>query len=65
MDSFAITLLGGISFGMLLFLIASGLSLILGLMGVVNLAHGAVFMIGGYVGITVTNATGSRAWMDW
>jgi branched-chain amino acid transport system permease protein len=59
MDRLAVTLLGGISYGMLLFLIASGLSLILGLMGVVNLAHGAVFMIGGYVGITVAKATGN------
>ncbi len=45
--------LNGIAFGMLLFLLAAGLSLMFGLMGIVNLAHGAYFMVGGYVGLTV------------
>jgi branched-chain amino acid transport system permease protein len=49
----------GIAFGMLLFLLASGLSLMFGLMGVINLAHGAYFMVGGYVGLTVLEATES------
>lgn len=44
--------LNGISLGMLLFLIASGLSMIFGLMNVLNLAHGSVFMWGTYVGLT-------------
>lgn len=57
MEILAISLLNGISFGMLLFVIASGLSLILGLMGIVNVAHGALFMIGGYIGVTVANTT--------
>ncbi len=52
-------LLNGIAFGMLLFLLASGLSLMFGLMGVVNLAHGAYFMMGGYAGLTVLEATDS------
>ncbi len=52
-------MLNGIAFGMLLFLLASGLSLMFGLMGVVNLAHGAYFMVGGYVGLTVLDRTGS------
>lgn len=51
--------LNGIAFGMLLFLLAAGLSLMFGLMGVVNLAHGAYFMIGGYVGLTTFEATES------
>lgn len=42
---------------MLLFLLAAGLSLMFGLMGIVNLAHGAYFMIGGYVGLTILEAT--------
>ena len=42
--------LNGIAFGMLLFLLAAGLSLMFGLMGIVNLAHGSYFMVGGYVG---------------
>ena len=44
---------------MLLFLIAAGLSLILGLMGIVNLAHGIIFLVGGFVGLTVAAWTGS------
>ena len=52
--SIAITqILNGVAFGMLLFLLAAGLSLMFGLMGIVNLAHGAYFMIGGYVGLTI------------
>jgi len=51
--------LNGIAFGMLLFLLASGLSLMFGLMGIVNLAHGAYFMVGGYVGLTTFEATSS------
>jgi branched-chain amino acid transport system permease protein len=51
--------LNGIALGMLLFLLAAGLSLMFGLMGVVNLAHGSYFMVGGYVGLSVVEATGS------
>ncbi len=47
------SLVNGISFGMVLFLIASGLSIVLGLMGIVNLAHGALYMVGAYVGWTI------------
>ena len=43
----------GISYGALLFLLASGLSLIFGVMRIVNLAHGSYFMLGGYVGLSV------------
>ena len=49
----------GISYGALLFLLASGLSLIFGVMRVVNLAHGSYFMLGGYVGLSVVWRTGS------
>jgi branched-chain amino acid transport system permease protein len=49
----------GISFGAMLFLLASGLSLIFGVMRVVNLAHGSYFMLGGYVGLSVVWRTGS------
>jgi len=51
--------LNGLALGMLLFLLAAGLSLMFGLMGIVNLAHGAYFMVGGYVGLSVLEATGS------
>jgi branched-chain amino acid transport system permease protein len=52
-------LLNGIALGMLIFLIAVGLSLIFGLMGVLNFAHGAIFIWGAYIGWTVFGATGS------
>ena len=52
-------LLNGLQYGLLLFLIASGLTLIFGVLGVINLAHGGLFMIGAYVAFLVTKATGS------
>ncbi len=45
-----LTLLNGISLGFILFLIGSGLSLVMGAMGVINLSHGALYMVGAYVG---------------
>ncbi len=53
MDFFVLNLLNGIAFGFILFLLASGLSLALGVMGVLNLAHGALYMVGGFVGWTI------------
>ena len=52
-DDWVITILRGLSMGMLIFLVASGLSLIFGLMDVLNLAHGELFMLGAYAGWTV------------
>jgi branched-chain amino acid transport system permease protein len=51
--------LNGVSFGMLLFLLAAGLSLIFGLMKILNLTHGSFYLLGGYVGLTVIQKTGS------
>lgn len=48
-----ITILRGLSTGMIIFLVAAGLSLIFGLMDVLNLAHGELFMLGAYTGWTV------------
>jgi len=53
------TILNGLSQGMLLFLIASGLSLIFGVMGVVNFAHGSIYALGAFVGVSVYEVTGS------
>jgi len=50
MDLAVLHLLNGISFGSLLFLLSSSFSLILGVMGILNLSHGALYMIGAYVG---------------
>ena len=49
----------GVSYGALLFLVGSGLSLIFGVMRIVNLAHGSYFLLGGYVALSVIWATGS------
>jgi len=51
--------LNGVQYGLLLFLIASGLTLIFGVMGIINLAHGSLFMIGAYVAFVATRAWGS------
>jgi branched-chain amino acid transport system permease protein len=51
----------GISYGALLFLVGSGLSLIFGVMRIVNLSHGAYFLWGGYFALSVIWATGSWA----
>jgi branched-chain amino acid transport system permease protein len=49
----------GISYGALLFLVGSGLSLIFGVMRIINLSHGAFFLLGGYVALSVIWASGS------
>lgn len=51
--------LNGVQYGLLLFLIASGLTLIFGVMGVINLAHGSLFMIGAYLAYIVVREAGS------
>jgi branched-chain amino acid transport system permease protein len=52
----------GIAYGMILFLIASGLNVIFGMMGVLNLAHASFFMLSAYLGFQFVNLTGSF-WM--
>ncbi len=59
MDMWIIHTLNGISFGMLLFLLASGLTLIFGLMDIINLAHGGYYLLGAYIGFTVMTRTGN------
>lgn len=49
MDLLITNALSGITYGMLLFLMASGLSIIFGLMKIINLAHGSFFLLGGYI----------------
>ena len=51
--------INGVVFGMLLFLLAAGLTLMLGTMRIVNLAHGSFYLLGGYVGYTVAQRTHS------
>jgi branched-chain amino acid transport system permease protein len=52
-------LFNGLAEGLLLALIATGLTVIYGTLGVINFAHGALFVVGAYVGLVVFNATGS------
>jgi branched-chain amino acid transport system permease protein len=59
MTFWSIQLLNGLSLGMLLFLLSSGLSVIFGLMRIINLAHGSFYLLGGYVGLTIILATGN------
>ncbi|ARP90823.1 ABC transporter ATP-binding protein [Bordetella genomosp. 9] len=56
---FGLSLLNGLTLAALYFLVASGFTLVFGLMRNVNLAHGSLFLLGGYVGYTVGDATGS------
>lgn len=51
--------LNGLTFAALLFVVASGFTLIFGLLRIVNLAHGALYLFGGYIGFTVVTKTGS------
>lgn len=54
MGTLAIQLVNGLSYGMLLFMITSGLSLIFGILGVLNLAHGSLYMLGAYFALSIT-----------
>jgi len=63
LDFVVISLLNGISFGMVLFLLTIGLSITLGLMGILNLAHGALFMIGAFVGWMMAVDLGLNYWL--
>ena len=58
-DQLVIQTMNGIVTGMILALVASGLTLIFGIMDVVNFAHGELFMLGAYIGVLVLTATGS------
>jgi branched-chain amino acid transport system permease protein len=59
--TFLIQCLNSVQYGLLLFLVASGLTLIFGIMGVINLAHGSFYMIGAYMAFTLSSLTGNFA----
>jgi branched-chain amino acid transport system permease protein len=52
-------LLNGFQLGVMLFMLAAGLTLIFGIMGVINLAHGSLYMVGAYAAAYTASATGS------
>ena len=58
MEFFAISLLNGISYGLLLFMLSSGLTLIFSMMGVLNFAHASFYMLGAYFAYTLTGSLG-------
>lgn len=59
LPTFLIQLLNSLQYGLLLFMLAAGLTLIFGIMGVVNLAHGSFYMIGAYLAWSLSSAFGS------
>ncbi|MGO8920596.1 MAG: branched-chain amino acid ABC transporter permease [Stellaceae bacterium] len=56
---FLIQLLNGVQLGLLLFLVASGLTLIFGIMGIINLAHGSFYMLGAYLAFSLAELCGN------
>jgi branched-chain amino acid transport system permease protein len=58
MEFFTISMLNGLSYGLLLFMLSSGLTLIFSMMGVLNFAHASFYMLGGYAGYTVSQVVG-------
>ena len=56
---FLLQVLNGVQYGLLLFLVASGLTLIFGIMGIINLAHGSFYMIGAYLAFSLTRSMGN------
>ena len=57
--TFCIQLLNAVQYGLLLFLVASGLTLIFGIMGIINLAHGSFYMIGAYLAWSLSGSLGN------
>lgn len=59
MITFAVQLLNGVQYGLVLFLVATGLTLVFGILGVINLAHGAFYMLGAYFAWWISAYTGN------
>jgi len=58
MEFFIISMLNGVSYGLLLFMLSSGLTLIFSMMGVLNFAHASFYMVGAYVGYSISKLVG-------
>ncbi len=58
MEFFTISMLNGLSYGLLLFMLSSGLTLIFSMMGVLNFAHASFYMIGAYIAYSISRFTG-------
>ena len=64
MSTFTITTLNGVSYAFILFLLAAGFSLTFGVMGVLNLAHGALYILGAYFGLASSASSTSSGWVS-
>jgi branched-subunit amino acid ABC-type transport system permease component len=60
--NFLIQLLNSVQYGLLLFMLAAGLTLIFGIMGVVNLAHGSFYMLGAYLAWSLSTLRAASRW---
>ena len=58
MEVLIVSLLNGLVYGMLLFMLASGLTLIFSMMGVLNFAHASMYMLGAYFAYSISRVTG-------
>ena len=58
MELILIQILTGLQYGLLIFLAASGLTLVFGILGIINLSHGSFYMLGAYLSLTLTSYTG-------
>jgi branched-chain amino acid transport system permease protein len=58
MELILIQILNGLQYGLLIFLAASGLTLVFGIMGIINLSHGSFYMLGAYLSLTLTGLVG-------
>jgi branched-chain amino acid transport system permease protein len=58
MELILIQILNGLQYGLLIFLAASGLTLVFGIMGIINLSHGSFYMLGAYLSLTLTSLVG-------
>ena len=58
MEFFLISMLNGVSYGLLLFMLSSGLTLIFSMMGVLNFAHASFYMLGAYLGYSLNGLLG-------
>ena len=58
MEFFLVQTLNGISYGLLLFMLSSGLTLVFSLMGVLNFAHASFYMLGAYLAFQISSKIG-------
>src|SRR5262245_47810292 len=62
MTFWVVNILNGVSLAMILFLLASGLTLVFGLMRIVNMVHGSFYLLGGYIALSVTQGAAISSW---